>query len=66
MNRRRVHTANSIEYAAVTSNLDDRGRLLALVEEDYCLTNRSRGVSRWQHPLQRSMKQGEEKCPDGE
>jgi hypothetical protein len=51
----REHATNPIEFAAPASNINDRVRLLALAEEDYYLTNQPSRVSRWQHPLQRSI-----------
>jgi hypothetical protein len=51
----RAHATNPIEFAAPTSEKSDRRRLLALTEEDYYLTNQPSRISRWQHPLQRSI-----------
>jgi len=51
----RAHAANLIEFATHVSNTSDRVRLLALAEEDYCLTKQPSRANRWQHPLQRSI-----------
>ena len=51
----KAHAANPIEFATPASNMRDRGRLLALAEEEYYLINQPARANRWQHPLQRSI-----------
>ena len=48
--------AGPIEFAAPASRImDAKRRALALAEEGSYLTNQPSQVTRWQHPLQRSI-----------
>jgi hypothetical protein len=61
----KAHAANAIEYAAPASNISDRSKLLAMAEEEYCLTKKLSRSSRWQHPLQRSIEDRRRKTKKG-
>ena len=51
----RERADNRSELAAPASNMSDRRRLLALAEEEYCLTDQPSRATRCQHPLQRAI-----------
>ena len=51
----RERADNRSELAALSSNMSDRRRLLALAEDEYYLTDQPSRTSRWQHPLQRAI-----------
>lgn len=48
-------TTKPIEATARTSNMSDRRKLLASIEEEYYQTNQSFPADRWQHTLRRAI-----------